>query len=132
MQMLGIQRAVQETSQPGAGVIAGGVDTASAATLKQLAGDEPQQQQVQGHAQQQQAAQAAAVPAKESAPSHHNGRTGVMGLWKQMQLGGSVLEVTRSQLGALAAAASTCGAVLGAVLVVLLRPGGGAAGAASP
>jgi hypothetical protein len=55
----------------------------------------------------------------------------VMGLWKQMQLGGSVLEVTRSQLGALAAAASTCGAVLGAVLVVLLRPGGGTAGAAS-
>lgn len=131
MQMLGIQRAVQETSQPGAEVIAGGVDTASAATPKQLAGDEPQHQQVQGHAQQQQAAQAAAVPAEESAPSHHNGRTGVMGLWKQMQLGGSVLEVTRSQLGALAAAASTCGAVLGAVLVVLLRLGGGAAGAAS-
>lgn len=153
MQTLGFQGAAaagQVGTQPGAGSVTGdGVE--GAAILQQQQAESPeeqqrrevglhstqpqqqQQQQVQGSAQQQaaQAAAAAASPGEGDTLSRRQSTAGVRGLWNQVQLGGSVLEVTRSQLAGLAAAASTCGAVLGAVLVVLLRPGSGAAGNAS-
>jgi hypothetical protein len=93
-----------------------------------------QQQQQQVLRQQEQPAAAAAVSPSpgvvqsSDASSQHSSR-GIQAVLSQLRSSDSVVEMTKGQLAVLGAAASTVGAALGAVVVVLLRSGSGAAGA---
>jgi hypothetical protein len=94
-----------------------------------------QQQQQQVPRQQEQPAAAAVSPSpgavqSSKASSRYSSR-GIQAVLRQLRSGDSVVELTKGQLAVLGAAASTAGAALGAVVVVLLRSGSGAAGASS-
>lgn len=107
--------------------------SAAAAAPLQPSQQQPlEEQQVR---QQEQTAAATVSPnagalQSSKASSHHSSR-GAQAVFNQLRSGDSVVEVTRGQLAVLGAAASTVGAALGAVVVVLLRSGSGAAGAGS-
>lgn len=71
-----------------------------------------------------------AAPAEgpSAAQEGRAGSKGFAGLLTQLRADDGVLQVTKGQLALLGAAASACGAALGAFLVVVSRAGGGAAG----
>jgi len=126
------------TEQPGGTAEAGGpaaptTEDTAGNTQQTLAGQQQQAvQPLQQHAENA-PVRPAAAPAQgpSAAQGGRASSKGFAGLLTQLRADDSVLQVTKGQLALLGAAASACGAALGAFLVAVSRAGSGAAGGGS-